>query len=277
MRRTVRSISLLLAAGILMVAVGCNGDDDKSSSTPTPTAAPTTTATAVVTDGGTGVMPAFTKDASHGEWTIKVNDGIDRDPIVRDWLSRVKDPAPQLWKTYPNIPNPDVSGFRVVNGTQVPDGVEYGVANVPFCQQDSRCDIVVPAQHYRLITGNYQFLGNRCGDNEGEGCLLLLINVSEKSHTFRDQIVDNGFTVPGRYWNGDALEWGIWGLVSHASANMLNMPTMASATQVLNPGGSFTNGGANCGVPSGCKSVEATVIVIAGDRILAVATSTVTK
>lgn len=44
MRRTIiRSIFLLLAAGILMVAVGCSGKDDKKSSpsTPTPTASAT--------------------------------------------------------------------------------------------------------------------------------------------------------------------------------------------------------------------------------------------
>ena len=44
MPRTVRSILLLLAAGIMLLAVGCFWNDDKSSSTPTPTASATTIA-----------------------------------------------------------------------------------------------------------------------------------------------------------------------------------------------------------------------------------------
>jgi hypothetical protein len=102
-----------------------------------------------------------------------------------------------------------------------------------------------------------------------KGCLLLLINVMDQSVTFRDQDVDNGFTLRGRYWNGDSLEWGTWGLVSHASANMLNMPTFAREGEVLNAGDPG-NSGANCGTPTGCREVDARVIVVAGDAPIAV-------
>lgn len=239
---------------------------------PTATVPATPSEAAVSTD--TGTMPSLPGNGSHGAWKISTTSDLGTtDPVVSDWLARLEDPAPALWKTFPNIPNPDVAGFRVVNGTEVPDGAEYGVPNVPYCQQDNRCDAPVPAWHYRLITGNYEFLGQKCG-TEGQSCLLIFLNVGDTTYTWKNLIVDNGFTVPGRYWNGDALEWATWGLVSHASANMLNMPTMASEQKVLNSGNPG-NAGANCSKPNGCKSVEATVVVHAGDRILAVAKSTV--
>ena len=76
--------------------------------------------------------------------------------------------------------------------------------------------------------------------------------------------------------NGDALEWGVWGLVSHGSANMLNMPTMAHPDEVLNSGDPG-NSGANCGTPQGCNSVNVRVLVYAGDALISVLETTVTK
>jgi len=259
---------------------------DPGTETPVATTAPATTevpttATPTVnptanTGTSAGAAPATTVTTSNPTngttstgWTINKID-VASDPIIDAWLNKLKEPAPTFWTTFPNIPNPDVSEFDVANG------MEYGVDNVPFCQQDSRCDFVVPAQHYRLITADYSFQGMTCQSADGTGCLLLLINVGDQSFTWRNQMADNGFTVVGRYWNGDALDEGVWGLVSNVSANMLNMPTVSHPGEALNDG-VMTNGGANCGIPTGCKSVDITVVVHAGDRILAVAKTTVNR
>ena len=106
--------------------------------------------------------------------------------------------------------------------------------------------------------------------------MLILVNVMDQSYTWRGQDVDNGFTLRGRYFNGDALEWGVWGLVSHGAANMLNLPTESHPGEVLNAGAPG-NSGANCGNPLGCESVDVTLVVHAGDAIIAVAKTTVTK
>ncbi|HMS22154.1 MAG TPA: hypothetical protein PKA38_00125 [Candidatus Levybacteria bacterium] len=239
---------------------------------PTTTTAPTQTANSLK---GTGTKPTFVTNFEQGAWKVSGTDRLKENPIVDGWIHRLQNPAPRLWKTYPNIPNPDVPEFRVVNGTQVPDGVEYGTYSSPYCFAHP-CDVPVGAWEYRLITGDYHVMGYECKGDMKKGCLILLINVMAQSVTFRDQDIDNGFTVRGRYWNGDALEWGTWGLVSHASANMLNMPTFAREGEVLNAGDPG-NSGANCGTPNGCGTVDARVIVVAGDAVIAVLETTVTR
>lgn len=219
-------------------------------------------------------------------WEINAIDLKD-DPIVAAWLPQVKAPAPLLWPTFPNVPNPLVPEFRVVNGNQVPDGVEYGEDDSPFCEYEQTCDWVVPAWHYRLISGDYKFTSPKfsyscrnVGGQPRKGCLIVLFNVMNESYTWRDQSVDNGFTVMGRYWNGDQLQWAVWGLTSHAAANMLNLPTMRDPTtsNVLNAGGNSANAGANCGVqPDACGTVDVMVVIHAGDRILATMHTTVNK
>lgn len=235
-----------------------------------------------------GQIPSPIDVRQQGAWTVYEIAEIDEgeDHIVGQWVSRLQNPAPQLWPTYPNVENKLVPEFPHQpcpdnpNVVCVPAGVEYGVPNVPFCQQDQRCDFVVPAWHYRLITADYTFQGMECRntDDSQKGCLLLLINVMDKSYTWRNQIADNGFTVAGRYWDGDRLEWGVWGLVSHTSANMLNMRTYRNPLQgdVLNSGDG-ANAGANCGTVEGCPSVDATVVIHAGDRILAIMKTTVSR
>jgi len=255
-----------------------NSKDATAKATATRTSTALPSATPAPTTATTGTMPAFAADVSHDTWTIKGTDRLDQNPVVKDWLGRLKDPDPAHWKTFPNIPNPDVPDFRVVNGSEVPDGMEYGVDNVPFCQQDMRCDFQVPGWSYRLVTADYGFLDRTCQNDGTKGCLLLLINVSDQSFTWRNQMADNGFTVHGRYWDGDHLEWAILGLTSHASANMLNLPTFARAGEVLNAGGSSSNAGANCGnQPESCASVDVRVVVHAGERVLAEATIVVNR
>jgi hypothetical protein len=217
---------------------------------------------------GTGTKPKFVTDFNQGDWEVYGTDRLEENPVVEGWIKRLEDPAPEKWATFPNIPNPDVPDFRVVNGDEVPDGVEYGTYSTPYCFSHP-CDVPVGAWEYRLITGDYDVFGYECRGDMQKGCLLLLINVMDQSVTFRDQDVDNGFTLRGRYWNGDSLEWGTWGLVSHASANMLNMPTFAREGEVLNAGDPG-NSGANCGTPTGCREVDARVIVVAGDAPIAV-------
>ncbi len=260
-------------ANVLCVTAGAPTNPTTADTTPDTTTAdtvPATTDTTITVDIGTPPLPPSTVAITSTGWNINKID-VANDPIVDAWLNQLRDPAPQLWQTFPNIANPLVPEFNVANG------MEYGVANVPFCQQDMRCDFIVPAQHYRLITADYSFNGMTCTSGDtGKGCMLLLINVGDTSYTWRNQMSDNGFTVSGRYFNGDALDMGVWGLVSHASANMLNMPTVSHPGETLNDG-VMTNGGSNCGVPQGCSSVEVTIVVHAGDRILAVATTTVTR
>lgn len=198
---------------------------------------PAATQIATATSGlvATGLPEAI---SSNG-WEITEID-VQNDPVVVAWLLKVQAPAPELWPTFPNVVNPLVPDFQVANG------VEYGQDISPFCEQDQRCDWVVPAWSYRLISGDYKFTSPKfnysCVNVEGQprkGCLIVLFNVMNESYTWRDQSVDNGFTVVGRYWNGDQLQWAVWGLTSHAAANMLNFPTLRDPTtgNVLNAGG----------------------------------------
>lgn len=218
----------------------------------------------------TGSLPAMPGDQSHGAWQIHTNGEIQNtDPTVAEWLGRILDPAPAVWRTFPNIPNPDVKDFDVANG------VEYGTYDTPYCYT-APCDFPVGAWEYRYYTGSYSFKGIKCKGDETTGCMLVVVNVMDKSVTFRKQVFDNGFTLRGRYWNGDKLDAGMWGLISHGSANMLNMPTLAHPDEVLNSG-SPGNSGANCGDAKGCGKVDVTLIVVAGDRFLAVAHTVVTK
>jgi hypothetical protein len=226
--------------------------------------------TATVSPVMNGSLPVLTTDVSHDAWTIKGTDLLVQNPIVADWLAKLQDPAPTIWKVFPNVVNPEVLGFHVA------DGMEYGTYNSPFCSSHP-CDFEVGAREFRYITGDYKFLNTECVGN-GKGCMLVLINVSNQSYTWRNQDVDNGFTLRGLYRNGDALEWGVWGLVSNGSANMLNMPTFSHPGEVLNAGGGSANSGANCGHQTdACQSVDVTIVVQAGDAIIAVAKTIVTK
>ena len=240
------------------------------------TATANTVATATANTVAMKPTPSFSSTETHGAWTINATERLAENPIVMAWMDRLQDPAPEMWKTFPNVPNTDVPEFRVVDGTQVPDGMEYGTYDSPYCYTDP-CDFIVGAWEYRYYSGPYNFEGFECGMvGSDQGCLLLVINVMDQSYTFRDNSFDNGFTLRGRYFNGDALEWGVWGLVSHGSANMLNMPTMAHPDEVLNSGDPG-NSGANCGTPQGCNSVNVRVLVYAGDALISVLETTVTK
>ncbi len=215
-----------------------------------------------------------------GNWSVKEYD-LANDPIIKGWLERLQDPAPALWQVFPNVPNPLVPEFPVETCKDNPDkkcvpwGMEYGTYDTPYCWQ-SPCDVPVGAWEYRYISGDYQFLDLSCKGDMKTGCMLVILNEMDQSFTWRSQYVDNGFTLRGRYFNGDHLEWGVWGLISVGSANMLNMPTIGLPGEMLNTGVPG-NSGANCGVPQGCGSVDVNLVVTVGDRVLAVLHTIVTR
>lgn len=242
----------------------------------------TGTATADTKYQANGKLPALPIDISHDGWTIKLTDAAvdvgdkngdgwpDNDGMVGRWLARLKTPAPTLWETAPNVPNLRVSNF------DVKAGLEYtGDWNTPFCQQDMRCDFIVPAGEFRYVAGEYGFLDvNNCSGEKGVAFQLWLVNVGD-SYNWRNQCADNGGTRHGRYWDGTRLDQGLWGGVSHETANMFNMKTIFNAddNEVGNAGDDTdSNAGANCGVrTTTCQFVDIFIVVHAGDRVLATA------
>lgn len=262
----------------------CDGAEPNPSSPP-----------AAAADGGsngdvssvdTGKMPNLPNNFSHGDWTIYGANSLNGDDhIVRDWLKRLKNPDPTNWKSFPDHRNADLSqkafpwndcGDKDPDSTCAPNGLEYGQDVSPFCEQDEYCNWPVQGWHYRYLSGDFSFKGMTCGGDGG--CMLVLINVSDTDWTWKDQSLIDGFTVTGRYWNGNKLDQAVWGLVSHGAANMLNMKTdSARSGERLNFGSSGANAGGNCGTVRGCQKVNVFVVVHAMDRILAVATTTVTR
>jgi hypothetical protein len=234
----------------------------------------------------TGSMPNLPHDVSHNGWTIKLADSaVDRgddpatkwpyeDGMVGRVLERLKAPEPGNWQTAPNVPNTLAPSF------DVGAGLEYtGDWNTPFCQQDMRCDFVVPAGSFRYVAGDYGFLDvDNCSGSKDTGYQLWLVNVGD-SHIWRNQCADNGGTRHGRFRDGGRLDQGLWGGVSHETANMFNMPTISNANsgEVLNADGDSSNAGANCGVRTeNCQFVDILIVIHAGDRILATAHTVVT-
>ncbi len=195
-----------------------------------------------------------------GDWEIQYFAGATSE--MKDWV--FANLAPETWPEFPNIDN----GVYLAS-----QGLEYGEDETTFCEYKETCDFVVPARHYRLYTGDYEFDGvGDCygGIDERSGCALAVFNVGEVTASFEDQHFDAGFTVWGRYWNGDYLPQAIWALLSHASNNMLNMNSQLNPTKI-------TNAGANCSFIDGCISVEATFVVTSGNEMLVIGRQTINK
>lgn len=235
--------------------------------TPNPTAmipsatSVATEATSVSTEAtpseGKPVVGNEVSSFTTGKWNVVTYKGVTDQ--IAGWGKDLKDPVLD-WSEFPNVDFPKYS-FKAA------DGVEYGMAESAFCQQGQTCDVNVPAMHYRLITGDYAITGvdecKKASDND-PGCGIILINVGGVTAMFRDQHVDYGFTVEGRYWNGDAMPVTIWALSSNTLYNMLN-----EAGDV--------NMGANCSVYNGCQSVRISVVIMSGNQILLKATTTVAR
>jgi len=180
--------------------------------------------------------------------------------------------APELWPTFPNVPNPLVPEFRVVNGTEVPDGLEYAMDESNFCQQlaGEACRVPVAAMHYLYFTGDYDIPGvGSCSEKDGIGCMLVIVNPGRVT-TDMTGVFGQGFRLHARYWNGDKLDQAIWALVSHGANTMMNFNSK------LNPEG-IQNAGANCSIPEGCKGVDVRVLFTSGNEFLLMLESIVTR
>jgi hypothetical protein len=184
-----------------------------------------------------------------GDWKISYFDGVTTQ--MKSWTFKNLDPA--LWPVFPNVDN---AGYPAANG------VEYGMAESVFCQQDQRCDFEVAARHYRLFTGDYKIDGiGECYTKDGIGCALAVFNVGDVTAFWASQEMHDGFTVTGRYWNGEVLPHAIWALLSNAVSNMLNL------NSPLNQNGG-ANAGANCSVPGGCIGVDTIFAITSGNQVL---------
>ncbi len=194
-----------------------------------------------------------------GTWGIEMHSGATAQ--MREWSFAALDPA--NWPEFPNVDNPLV-------GFEAEDGLECGMDESLYCQRERTCDIVVPAMHYRIISGDYDLGFDSCtGSVAGEGCAIMLVNVGDVSATFSEIQIDLGFTVFGRYWNGEAMPLAIWAGLSHVVHNMLNLLPQSGSGDV--------NRGANCSVPEGCQSVRAAFVIMSGNEILLKGVTTVSR
>lgn len=200
-------------------------------------------------------MPEVSKEVvSVSGWTIEVFENATDQ--MKEWVKTWGILDPVKWPNFPNVDNKEANFVAS-------DGLEYGMDESVYCQQDKKCDIPVAAGHERIITGDYNIPGmDACTISEdGQGCGIMIINVGNVTANFRDSMVDTGFTVTGRYWNGDKLPEAINGGLSHVANNMLNL------NSPLNPNYGV-NAGANCSVVEGCKSVRLAFVIVSGNEVL---------
>lgn len=169
---------------------------------------------------------------------------------------------PAKWPTFPNEPNPLVPEFRVVNKTEVPDGMEFANAESNFCQQLSGedCHFTVAPLHYMSYSGDYRWGKFVCEQKDGIGCNLIFVQVGKVAS---DQTAwfGQGYRLHARFFNGDTLPIGIWALASHIDNVMMDMPSELNPDQLANAGG-------NCSVPEGCDGVDTQVIFMSGNEVL---------
>jgi len=223
---------------------------------PVPTATSAVEPTATTSQNTPGSEPVG--QLVIGKWKISYFDGVTVQ--MKSWT--FKDLDPKLWPVFPNVDN---AGYPAANG------VEYGMAESVFCQQDQRCDFEVAARHYRLFTGDYKIEGvGECHTHDGIGCAIAVFNVGDVTAFWASQEMHDGFTVTGRYWNGDVLPHAVWALLSNAVSNMLNL------NSPLNQNGG-TNAGANCSVPDGCVGVDVTFVITSGNQVLVTGHTTINK
>ena len=247
--------------------------------TPYPTQAVSATSTPMMVVPAATQVPVLTSSA---DWTVTWLTGADKDrgdgttfrQSTEKWTWRVV--APELWPTFPNVPNPLVPDFPVVkcaddpNKLCVPDGLEYANAESNFCQQlaGEACRVPVAAEHYLYYSGDYNVPGvGSCTEGKGIGCMLVIVNVGRVTSDYTG-VFNQGFRLHARYWNGNALDMAIWGLVSHGSNVMMNLDS------ALNPSG-IQNAGANCSVPEGCQGGNIRVLFASGNEPLLVLQTTV--
>lgn len=226
-----------------------------ATSTPTVQSVPVKLGLTLSKDKSVTVSTPLTT-TQQGGWKVELYEGATDQ--MKGWIRQLED----LVKDWSKFPNVDFQKYSF----KASDGVEYGMDESAYCQRSQTCDVNVPAMHYRLITGDYNIQGiDECSfDKDGAGCGIALFNVGDVTAMYRESMVDYGFTVEGRYWNGDAMPTTIRALMSNTAYNMLNM------SGEVNPG-------ANCSSPNGCPRVKLTFVVISGNQLLMKGTTTVTK
>jgi hypothetical protein len=211
-----------------------------------------------------GVLETITQ----GSWEVTYFKGFTDQ--MKGWFNALKDPQPTLWPRFPNVDNPDAAFVAA-------DGLEYGLDESVFMEQNEMGNFPVQARGYRLISGDYNIPGiDTCEAAEAEaGCAIAIFNVGEVTADLQAW-VRQGFTVPGRYWNGDTLQVAMWALSSHVTANMLNYPTYGAGDDTLNDP-NRTNAGANCSVPGACEKVRFVIAITSGNQLLVKAVTIVTR
>lgn len=209
----------------------------------------------VTTSNGWDIAWFAGADLDRGDGTTFRND-------AEKW--NLREIAPELWPTFPNEPNPLVPEFRVVNGNEVPDGLEYAMDESNFCQQlaGEECRVPVAAMHYLYFTGDYDVpgIGSCSEDESGYGCMLVIVNVGRVTSDITGMF-GQGFRLHARYWNGEALDMAMWALTSHGANAMMNLDSPLNPSEIQ-------NAGANCSVPEGCKGVDVRLVFTSGNELL---------
>ncbi len=241
--------------------------------------APTATSAPIASPTPLATATPIPKLIQSADWKLTWFAGADKDrgdgTTFRQSTSKwnLRKVAPELWPTFPNVPNPLVPEFRVINGNQVPDGLESAMDESNFCQQlaGEACNVPVDAMHYLYFSGDYNVpnIGSCEGSVAGTGCMLVIVNVGGVTSDFTG-VFGQGFRLHARYFNGNALDMAIWALTSHGANTMMNL------NSALNPP-NLQNAGANCSVPAGCKSVHIQVVFVSGNELLLDLTTLVTR
>lgn len=214
------------------------------------------TATVAATPVKMNVAPS----TQQGSWTIDYFDGATDqmkgwkfDDLVKDWSATSDTDFPKY-------------------NFQAKDGLEWGMKESAYCQRFQKCDINTQARGYRVVTGDYTIPGiDSCIAPEGLGCGIILVNVGDVTAMWRESSVDYGWTVTGRYWNGNALPTAIRAMLSNRAYEMLNVGASI---------GPFTmpvNAGANCSSAFGCQRVRLTFAITSGNELLVKGTQVVSR
>jgi hypothetical protein len=158
---------------------------------------------------------------------------------------------PNDWTEFPNEDNAAL-GFSAAQG------LEYAKGQPGFCSADQVCTISVPPQSYVLISGDWRAGDAGCnGGPDGNGCALLVVNVSEDKTAEMTGTFFQVYLIEGLYFDGDSLPQAINAGLSH---------TVYRMTNTAGPNG--TNEGLNCSRPQGCDSVDARFLVVSGSEPL---------
>lgn len=239
--------------------------------TPTPQAGaivPVTTPTPNALLGQGGANPAAITVQpmvypAAGQWVF-VNNPASTNPRQANWQAFLSQYGldPEKWLTPVNMPNPLVPEFRVVNGNEVPDGAAVAAPDHTYGEQDDYLNVYSAAGHLRYISADYNLpaLGVECHQENNIGCILIIANTGSTAVTFEDQMVKNGFSYEGPFFNGETLGMALWGTASHGAANMLDMSTLLNAQAGV-------NFGSNCGLATACRGVLVTIVGHSGGTV----------